>query len=294
MFGGEPLLYIDKIEYLINSLKNNKDVSFVICTNGILLSKYIKNLIQLKDILGSNKINKRFHVVVSYDYYLQNNRSPNTYDIVRNNIKLLYNNDFFVATNTIFDITDINSIHKCFLDFIKLYKECPDLLICYNFNYFSNITVDEKDIENVFKLCNYSLKKTNSTTNIIYNRISSKKYNLIHKMNNDCLHSDLYCGVDTNGDITFGCNVNRTEDKKMLYMGNIQHNSFEEIQTLKQNLLNKINYTLPEKCKNCTYICKYFPWFNKGFSLETFMSPFDDKQCLIQKYITEYLIFSER
>lgn len=293
IFGGEPLLYMEKIELLILLLKDNKDIDFAICTNGSLISNHTNKILYLKKILNSNKTNRRFHFVVSYDYNLQDNRCPNTYKLVRDNIKWLCDNDFFVCTNTVFDVDYKENIYNCFLDFIKLNLECPHLIMKFNFNYFlKNINYNEIELENIFKKCNFIIKKANLEKNIRYNNITAKEINFVKRLDT-CIHSDLYFGIDSNGNITFGCNSTTVQDniKQLLYVGNVLNNTLEEIESNKQNLLNKINYSIDKKCKKCENVCKIWPWFKENFSLETFMSPLHNKQCLIQKYITEYLIF---
>ena len=115
IYGGEPLLAINEIAYLSNMMPK---YTFVIVTNGSLIDKNIDKILRIYNQ------NHRLQFNVSYDYCMQNQtRQANTYDLIRNNIKLLDTYGIYTHTITTFTAQNITRFYDVVVDWDNMRNE---------------------------------------------------------------------------------------------------------------------------------------------------------------------------
>lgn len=176
-YGGEPLLNINLIKSVVElfeHLECKRRFVFSMTTNGILLKKHIKYL-----------INKDFHLIISLD----GNRKSNSYRIDK------YGNESF---------ENVYNVAKF------IYKEYPNF---FNKNVnFNSVFHNRSDIKNILSFFNLEFHKSPTISNLNTNGIRPKKENefrLIFKdlqddINNNKLHieKDLFFSSPDASDIT--------------------------------------------------------------------------------------------
>ena len=286
-YGGEPLLYLDVIEKIINGLNKYDNINYYIVTNGYLISKKIKILNELKD-----KTNNHLFISISYDYFLQEkNRNKDTYNYIRNNIFYLYRNNFKVSTISVFPKSDLQYFCETFLDFLKLKKKIPSLIFRFNIdrlNVSDSIFNYEKTEESLKKFFNYiRLNNYNVSDFICYNEDSGyRKFRL-----KDCIYANVYCAIDINGDIYPACNSVFSSDKikNMLLLGNVKEDS-NILFNRHNRIVNSLNLDIPEKCKICNNICRVMPWRTIKNDISGINGMPSKEHCVIHGLLTKYLI----
>lgn len=290
-YGGEPLLYLDIIEKIINNFINDKRVNFNIITNGSLIKENINKLIDIQ-----NNIEDRLNIRVSYDYYLQDNRKENTYDLVRNNILLLNKNNINVKTLTVLTPKDFENIDNIFNDFYNLYKKNNSLKLRFNiatsYRYdidgdINNVDIDVDKIIKNFKKIKYKYKNICEINKMFkYNN----SYSIRNFRKNNCLYSDIYTGIDVDGSIFPSYSSCYSSDivRENFYMGSVNED-FNLSEQKRDELFNKLKLDCPEKCKACNAYCTVIPWDTIVNSLDEYNGMPTKEHCEIHKLITECL-----
>ena len=111
--GGEPLLYINKLKYILNKF-NDAKFKFSINTNAILISKYIDYFeslnCRIEFHINVSSLNQNVHEFIS---------GSKLYNTLMQNLQLLKNSKHKVCFNTIL-LKDVNDseVYK-FLEFCK-------------------------------------------------------------------------------------------------------------------------------------------------------------------------------
>ena len=283
MYGGEPLLYTDIIEELYDRCP----IKPVIVTNGILIDKkfdWIKNF-QLKT-------HRSLFICVSYDYSLQNvHRQDNTYDIVRNNIRLLYQNDIPFRTITVFPRGDLPLIYDVYMDYLELLKEIPTLKLSFNIDRVnvSNTQFDEIKSQKAFeKIQNYNTQNNLVDTisyNINYDARRTKK-------DNTCLWGNVFSAIDVSGDIYPCCNSVWEPDNilDIIHLGNI----YEDFSVLDDKRKSKIEqlskYPYPNECLDCNVPCRVMPWRTIKNDISEYNGMPPEDHCRLHKMLAKYLM----
>jgi radical SAM protein with 4Fe4S-binding SPASM domain len=270
-FGGEPLLKVDTINEFISLLQDK--VSYCIITNGFLLDTIVDKLLYWNDIS-----NKKLNIIVSYDYFLQNEtRCANTYNKVRNNIKLLHDIGLDVSTITVFPRNRLNVFYETYKDFLYLKEYIPSLIFYFNVDRRNIIssTFDRKAILQSLK--NAKMVDTNNT--IVYNCYTS-----INDYNKQkyCITDNYYSAITPEGDIYPIGNIAHDfciRDK--FYLGNVKED-FTILCQNRETLFNNIKIVIPTPCKTCNTNCKIPKW--NLLDIQTDTIP-DIELCIIQKII---------
>ena len=286
-FGGEPLLHFNIVEDFILKLKDN-NVVFNIISNGSLFDENLKQ----KLLTLQEKTNNRVRFRISYDYSLQNNRKIGSYDIVRDNIRWLNNNNFDVKTISVLSLSDFNNLHDMFCDFYNLYSEIPQLRFDYNINidrceldFEYNLDVIKDNIRRIFSEYSFlNLKKI-----FFYNNsYIFRKFRL-----NNCFYSDIYTGIDVDGSVMpsysscFSPNIVRNYFK----LGTV----FDDFGILEKNRflkLQSLDFALPEKCDECKIPCNIIPWDTIKTDISEFNGMPSEKHCEVHRII--YNTINER
>ena len=281
-YGGEPLLYIDKIIKFTNRFKS-RIYKYNIVTNGYLLDKYLDKLLYIRSSGCSLKLQ------VSYDYYLQNkNRQNNTYSKIRDNIKLMHKYNFKCNTITVFPYSDLQYFDKVFFDILELKKELPKLNTVFNVDRsnISNTSFNKELCIPGFTRVKEYLDTYNLDNFLQYNgrcgdRTETKKL---------CMIGNIYAAIDIQGNIYPAYNViyTRPELQKLIIYGTV-FQDFTEISKYKNKLLSSLNFTLPDKCRDCNSPCRVFPWSTIKTSLDEFNGLPSEEHCEVHKFLHEYL-----
>ena len=115
-FGGEPFCYPSLIKKIVDRYHSEPLVRFCFITNGSLLLQNFS--------LFDNVPKERLFFSISYDYCLQDEtRHAGTYQIVRDAIKFLKENNISLKTITVLTSKTIYRIVDVLSDYVKLVNE---------------------------------------------------------------------------------------------------------------------------------------------------------------------------
>lgn len=161
-FGGEPLLGIDSIKYITNSLNKYKNITYGIITNGILLENNINFFKQYKD---------KFSIQISYD------GNPN-HDANRNNsskqvkkaIDLVAKNKLHYYIHSVIRPKDFCHLYEAYMDLNSFETNDYITFVVEYGNDLSKYSEEEKN--SWLKDLDINLKL------IMKQELSSKKYKL--------------------------------------------------------------------------------------------------------------------
>lgn len=284
IFGGEPLLYIDKLIYLSEiSVPYIRGISII--SNGLNIHKYLNEINYIRKII------KNLNISISYNFTLQNTtRQHNTYIPIRNNIKLLYHNNFDVTCNTVFTPNTIHEIGHVCDDFIALKEEVPSCKFMWN--YFKDETsIDEIDFN---FLENELLRIQNKVYDLIYTYNDSFKYNLIgafrgdHRV--DCLFSNVLASLAPDGCIYPGYDVLHSNEftKDLLRYGKIG-DDFTVLDNKRKDLLKLLSVNPPVKCKKCASQCRVIPWRTMVDDISQYNQMPHPERCQVINFIGKFI-----
>ena len=267
--------------------KVHTDFSWInIVTNGNLINNYKDKILELK------KFKCSVNFIVSYDFTNQDTmRHKGSYQIVRNNIKWLYSNNFVRKIITVFSIKNITTMSNVYLDFVDLRKELPEIQLFFNIDRFNTIpmNIDEESIRS-----SLSIIKDHMDTNPEFKGSMMYNNNLGRRRLSDSLddsfYGNIYIAMTYDGSLYPGYNVIYENDhiKNLLYIGNITE-SFESIEEKRQLLINKIPTQPKKECQECFVPCRVCPWRVIETSLNEWMNIPRGGHCKLHKLIGEYL-----
>ena len=285
VYGGEPLLQLDTLIRFIG--KVHTDLNCInIVTNSHLVDKYKDQILKLKNF-------KCFiNFVVSYDFTNQDTmRHKGSYQVVRDNIKWLYSNNFVRKIITVFSNKNITTMSDVYLDFVKLRKELPKIRLFFNIDRFNTIPmdIDEESIRS-----SLSIIKDHMDANpefkgsMMYNNNLGRR-RLSDSLDN-CFYGNIHIAMAYDGSLYPGYEVIYENNyiKNLLYIGNITE-SFETIEEKRQLLINKISTQPKKECQECFVPCRVCPWRVIKTSLDECMDIPNGGHCKLHKLIGEYL-----
>ncbi len=283
VYGGEPLLYTDIIEKLFLKTK----LKLGIITNGILIDKKIDWIKHF-----NKETNNKLRFSVSYDYFLQDNhRMEHTYDIIRNNILLLDENNIPFDTITVFPKGDIPLFYDTYMDYIDLKNKLINNKIEFKFNIdranVSNTVFDEIESRKAFEKVKEYIEKNNAYDTIRYN---TEENTFRKKKEYNCIWRNVFCAFDINGDMYPACNAVWEPDNilDIIRLGNV-YEDFSVLDKKRYDLLVKfLKYKTPQKCIECKAVCRILPWRTIKNDISEFNGMPEEDVCKIQKIISEY------
>lgn len=284
IFGGEPMLYMDRIAQLIVGVKDVVNGLFI-STNGSLIEENKSRLLNLKSILPSFKIS------ISYDFSLQDEtRHQGTYELVRDSIRWLYANNLLSSIITCIDVSNLHRINEVFFDFIKLREELPGIKCRYNLSLYGDLSSfnEEETITSLKEIQEYLYDHAEHYGSFIHNTGSILGR---VKDGNHCW-GHIAGGVDVDGQVyTSYCTNYRTDEvKEKEYIGNIFKDNFELIYDNCMNIQKNIAVTVPNECRNCSSTCRANTWdstLDGGDGMWNGMP--NQKSCYIRKLFHEYM-----
>ena len=280
-FGGEPLLHTDIIQQFSSNL-HGTDVLFDVVTNGMLVN-------ELKPWLLSMKERGNFRVSVSYDYCLQDEmRHEGTYQLVRDSIVWLYSNDILHNVVATLSLGSLSRLADVFSDFIRLRRHAPDLQLLFNIDrhYCPEEYDEEAFVRSLISIRSY-LARTGSFGLVHPNLWSYKR----GCSSDGSLICGAHSGVDIDGSIYPVYNIAFHSDvrKNLLRYGSV-FDDFAAVMARREQVMQGINWTLPEQCQKCENWCRENLWRSIQTSLSEASGCPGDPHCRIFGLLTQYLL----
>lgn len=283
-YGGEPLLNLDLIED-IAKVHRSSQVKYSIASNGYLVKEKLDQILKLK-ALSNNKMIFGF----SYDFYLQDkNRKENTYQLIRDNIKLIYKLQIPTIIVACIPYGDLKDFDKVFFDALDIKQKYPKIDIAFNVDRSKTSGTSfnkEECIEGFSKVKEY-LDKYGTNDILVYNNACGSR----ESRDNNCVYGHVYAGIDINGDIYPANNLifyNNKFIKDSMYLGNI-FEDFTILDKKRKKLLNKLNFNRPYECTVCEAPCRVFPWTTIVDDISQFNGLPNLEQCEVHKFMHKYL-----
>ena len=256
LFGGEPLMNLDVVKYVILWASDKDNVHVGITTNGTLITREIAELIKVNNV----------HLLLSIDGNPEthNKNRSNSFSIVRNGIKMLQECGI-EPRNIEARMTVLPEDAK------NLYKNVLFLINVLGLKYICPMPVTDQEwsndnlndlYENYVKLMVWYIEKfkDSDSPDIQIKNVSDMMMECISEYIGDnemCpIASHNWCSFDTDGSI-YQCHQIPTmskEDKKKFFIGSIW---CEKIETDK--LISPLRFQhSKEECKECSSksICK--------------------------------------
>lgn len=276
IYGGEPLLQLDKIKYFIQKTQRFVD-GYTIITNGYLVDECKEQLLELR------KLHSGFTLNVSFDFVLQDeNRQKNSYDVVKKNIKWLYDNNLCNRVITTFSYSNVYRINEVYDDFKTLQKDCPDIKCMFNIDRYGNNIIDEERLKQ--SLSKIKVKDTHFSYN---NSAYTKRATLPEP---DCFYCMCFIALCDDGSLYPGYEFLYENDnaKKLFYIGHIEE-PFDVIQRKQKELVTKLSIDPKQECIECTAPCKVFPWTVVKDDLSQCWDIPEGDHCKLHKLLENYL-----
>ena len=287
IFGGEPTLQLDIIDRFIGRICHSVNNVHIV-TNASLPGDTKNKLLALK------KYNKFINIVIiaSYDFINQNEtRQKDSYKLVRENIKWLYNNMGTRRCITVFSSANFHKIHDVFFDYLELKKELPELYLDYNIDRYENIPInlDESSIRSSCLQVKEYLDKYPELKNYFqYNGCIGIKRS--ESPEDHCFLKGIVISMDENGVLYPGYDT-KFESPTVVDLLTIGHISepFDVIEQKRRYLLDKLPKDPNPICEKCSVPCRIFPWRVMKTSLEEWNSLPNEGHCRVHKLLGEYL-----
>ena len=284
-WGGEPTVYFDDIYEIIEATKAYEEVTYFMYTNGSLVEKYSKELLQIK-----NDVGHRFQVQVSYDYHdLKNNQRiqlnktvEETEKMVLDAIHFFDDNDFFFGTKTTCTMHDLeeNLFHQ-YMNFENLNKTLKHKV---NFN----PTPDTLGVGNV----NYN-KIEKQFIQLLKYFVKNKKFGKTGFMwfdmpsNADCTGGIHSFQVDVDGKVTYchGCLYSK---KDLFYTSVFDDNFLHKVDYNYLAVYRK--YKKNSQCSDCnSQFCFRCNAINSDGSIEDWDKSNLPDVCKLYNTISDYI-----
>lgn len=291
IYGGEPLLHIDRIERFIRQTQSCVR-KYIIVINGTLVDSCKEQLLRLAQY---NKIRNTIVIRVSYDFTLQDSmRCAGTYDTVRDAIRWLYNQGLCMGVTPVFTFATIHHFKEVFLDFVELRKELPRLHMLFNIDKNAEKVPDDFDEQGLREqlafvrdclAANPELEGSIEYNKAIWNKrwepadTGAFYRNLIGAMVDDGTMYPAWC-------MPYYHEV----AQKLLRFGHIT-DDFDTLITNRHALIAKLpKMSVPSTCTDCALNCRLNPFQAITESLDQWNTkPRFEGTCYLTKLINEYL-----
>jgi len=281
-FGGESLLYIDRIEEIMRGT-TELPARYNLVSNGALVGKYEERLKEMSAIS-----NGRLGIAVSYDFAFQNiTRKPGSYETIRDAMRWLYHNNMLNAVIAVFDPDTLPHMDETFFDFVKLRKELPGLRCKFNLALPYNIEgFDRETTEKALSKVRAFLLDHPEYHGSFFHNVMGRNH-MWHGQH--CLHCNVMSCIDSDGQMypEFVALGNGREIRDMLRYGSV----FDDFYTLNERqeaMIQAIDLSPMDRCKHCTASCK-LPLYTKYVPDGQRCSVPNDLSCRIRHLVSSYL-----
>ena len=289
IYGGEPFVHLPSLMHFIKEIAPFiNGVSIV--SNGLNLQKYKKEILKMRDLLGS-----RLSISVSYNFSLQDEtRQAGTYGKVRDSIRWLSSQGFKVNSPVVFAPTTIHRIGEVFDDFCELHNECKTNRLTWN--YFKDDTpIDKVKMDTLERELARISPKVHKMVNakgrlFRYSMIGS--YRGDHRL--DCLFAAVRAALSPDGCIYPGYDVCHDNEftKNLLLFGHVG-DPFEKLDQRREALLKLLPVHPPKVCKDCSSQCRVIPWRTLVDDISQYNQLPHPERCQIIQFIGNYIPIKE-
>ena len=276
-WGGEPLVNWDFCKAIIDGFKDDEAFSFFFYTNGIMIPKYIDQLVEYNEEFGK-QINKdgkpRLTVQISYDgshltdTIRVDKQGKGTAKRVEAAYKLLVENNIDTSLKAVISSEGFPHLYDSFLSLYELqgfYGPTPDL--------WSSRTPEE--YEGDLKILEEQLEKI--ATFIIANKLEPETFSWFTHNRAICSTGARMLSVDLDGQL-YPCHAAMYGESSEHSLGHIDN--FTEVKEFAAQKFSAINNNLPLECQTCDVnFCMKCQIANYGRSeKETYDEKFTDYQ----------------
>lgn len=283
--GGESLLYMDKMLHFARLVKDDIDC-FTTVTNGSLIRQKLPQLLEMKKLVPM-----AFEPTVSYDFCFQNTtRQPGSYQIVRDNIYLLYARGFSTVCISVFDRETLPRIDEWFEDFLKLLEKVPTLVVKFNlargYQVFAGLD-EEKTRRALEKVKSHLDADPELKQRFFYNHAFGYRTTALQ----DSFVGDIMVGMSLSGAMYPGYDVPFCPEpiRSALSFGHIT-DDFDAIDARREAVLAETKKHLPpQKCYDCPAVCRVLPWSSMKESMDEYNRVDDETHCYVHKLVSEYI-----
>lgn len=282
IYGGEPLLYMDKVLYHAETIAPFAKV-LMLSSNGLLVQKYAAELKELYRMFDT------FYVNVSYNYALQNEtRQEGTYDAVRDAIRFLCSELGWHVTSTVVLTADtLHRVDEVFDDFYALYKETGGrnrVQINYNAGLAGWDLADEKAVREALSKVRGEMLKHPELLHgaFMYNWIGGKRG---HRRC-DCLFAFVRAALCADGSVMPGYDTLYSNEftRDLLRLGTAG-DDFVAVDKRIDYLIKNLHANPPAQCRSCASQCRLLPWRTMVDSADQYnVMPHPDRCRAIQMF----------
>jgi uncharacterized protein len=282
LFGGEPYLALDEINYFVDGLikifeKTKREFHIAVITNGTIYNE------QIKELVKKIKKNFNFYYIVSLDgdkvTHDKNRKSKNgigSYDLALKNSKLFKNDfpDVRMEYHCVVNKDVANNFYKCAKTLFR-----NNLFVSGTFKFLTNTNCDNgytiKDYENVYKDI-MRLNEEGYSLEFLTERLDGLLYGIDYRYRNSitekdiCFNCDQILNIDVDGEI-YPCNHYVTVEMDQLKQFSIYNLITKKSREFPKDKICNRCY-IPE-CDSCVYkyscyICSASVEINKNKGFE--------------------------
>jgi radical SAM protein with 4Fe4S-binding SPASM domain len=242
-WGGEPFINWEFCKGVIDKYKHDENYSFFFYTNGVYLRKYMKELVEITQLIG-----KRLNIQVSYDGKPVNDIARVTKEgtpsseLVKANYLAAKKNGLNVRMKSVLTAENFHLIYEAFLDVIEMddnYFPTPDM--------YSHLT--EEEFMPRLEILKDGIAKI--AKHIYANKLPPEKFGWFQKSRALCSSGINYVSVDLNGDIS-PCHGCMYKESHAHVMGNINTTpNIDQLIKEKTDMYAKALKNQPLDCMNC-------------------------------------------
>lgn len=286
-WGGEPLIYFKDVYRIVKEFSMYDNVEFFMYTNGSLVNKYKKELLELKNLIG-----KRLQVQVSYDFHNEENNQRvqlgktvmETDKVVKEAIHFFDDNGFNFGIKSTCTVNDLeNNIYQQYVNYDKFNQTLKHKVVfACTPDTLSDGLIDFDKMNNQFiKLIQYFIdnkKDNHGYTGFVWFDTADRA---------DCHGGDDSFIVDLDGRVTY-CHGCLYADDKMFYTNIFDDNCLYKIE---HNYLVRNNmFAKNSKCQECDSIfCFRCNSINSNGKVEDWNKSNNDSVCAMYKKISNYI-----
>lgn len=288
-FGGEPLLNIDAMEIIMNTL-SNKDIKYSMVSNVTIFNEKLENLLEkfnlsiIASLDGPKEINDLNRIFPS---------SLGTYNIIESNIKRIQNHSNSIKMiESVYTLPSYKKYSKQEL-YEYFYNEfkLPLIGIGNVFTDNENLKLPQEYLDNMSMDINneldYTFEKINKQQFFVINNLYDIISVFLRKKG-----SNYFCGaglgslfIDELGDI-YPCQL--FVNDKNHNMGNFLNDKyFKILNTVRDNIITNSKKISIDECKNCVSNFWCFKCIGKHKDEKNYGACRDIKQCDYYRELTE-------